>query len=330
MNSVKKYLCLLFVFTCLNFGAVFSQKNECDNHITIYAMPSLYPLNWESPASLYNSMYSCYLKTILTSDNYLLGHLAVRIESKLLQEPIYMAMSSSNPKEKIEYVFKEKIGFAILGAAMQGRLETREEIQHKLEKYARRKKLAFISFRVNENAIKKMLDFIDVFSLKEGEKLPRSSYYGGAFWPRYYNEGAGCSAFALALLDVANILPSKANDWLIRRKIPMTLIGGKFNNNKKIKASLIRNTKEWYKESGRESVDYVSFQIYDPSVIYKWIRETMYTEKDNFKMAEEKGVPGLLVDCQNVPVSFDEPILQKRGDSNFFVEKHLEKLKKEE
>lgn len=326
MNSVRKVLCLLFAFVFFDVSLVLSQKKESDNQITVYVMPSLYPLDWETPASLYNSMYSCYLKTIFTPDNYLIGHLAVKIESTFLTEPLYIAMSSSDPREKVEYVFKEKIGFAILGAAMHGKLEKKEEIQHKLEKYTKRKKLAFISFRLNETATKRILDFIDVFTSKEGGRLSQSNYYGGAFWPRYYNEGAGCSAFALALLDVANILPPEADDWLIKRKIPMTLIGGRFNNNKKIKAPLIRNTKEWFNGPGKESVDYVSFQIYDPSVIYKWIHESVSNE--NYKRVEQNGVPGLLVDCQDIQVSPDEPILLEREVYNFFVDKHLKELEK--
>jgi len=185
---------------------VHEYQKEDIHEFTVYVMPTLRPLNWESPSSLFRTMRSCYFRTIGVKDNYLLGHLAVGFKTPLLPEPLLIAQTSGELKEKLDLIFKEKVGYAIIGAALQGRIETHKELTHKLNVYAKRDKLAFIRYRVSEEAIQRMIDFITQYSAKMNEYYAPSDFYGGAFWPRYLQEGAGCSAFGMALLDLVNLL----------------------------------------------------------------------------------------------------------------------------
>lgn len=301
-------------------------QNQQELHeITLYAMPTLYPLDWSSPASLYNSMKECFLKTRKIKDNYLLGHLAVKINSTLLNAPMLFAMSAANKWERINLVLKEKIGFGIMGYPLEGRLETEQELNRKLAIYAKREKLAFITYRINDAAAKRMISFMkEISSMKEDNKAA-CNYYGGAFWPRYENEGSGCSAMGMALLDVANLLPSEADDWLVKVNIPMNIIGGELNGNKKIKNSNIRKTKTWFEGEGVPNVDYVYYQIYEPSIMFDWIIKHRENNNQGYISIDKEGIPGLFVDYSEIQVRDNEPLFAKRTRPNKFIDQYFQK-----
>lgn len=326
-------------FSLLIFAVLISYINRVDaqtvdsglqnkqelHEITLYAMPTLHPLDWSSPASLYNSMKDCFLKTRKIKDNYLLGHLAVKINSTLLETPMLFAMTAANKWERINLVLKEKIGFGIMGYPLEGRFETEQELNKKLAIYSKREKLAFITYRISETAAKRMIGLVNEMTILREDKKAACNYYGGAFWPRYENEGSGCSAMGMALLDVANLLPSEADEWLVKVNIPMTIIGGEMNGNKKIKNSNIRKTQTWFEGEGVPNVDYVYYQIYEPSIMFDWIMKQREQQKQGFRSLEKEGVPGLYVDYLDKPVNNDEPLIVKRGRADKFIEHYYNK-----
>lgn len=328
-NAGLRIISAVFIFFSFFVGSISAQndtiKNEKSSEITLYAMPTLLPLNWESPAKLFESMQNCYLKTMFEPSNYLLGHVAVKISTPLIEKPLLLAMTASDPLQRIQLVLSEKIGFGILGTALYGKIESENQLESHLKVYANRGKLAFITFQINEQAARRILAFIDQFTHPNGNNAASSSYYGGTFWPRYNHEGAGCSAFGLALLDVAHLRFPETDQWQINVKIPMKIIGGEFNGHKKIRNSTIRNTRSWYEESGRENSDYVAFKIYDPSIMFNWIMKKRLQNDSLYHAMEVDGVPGLYVDARNITVNSNEPLFIQRPDSNLFIIKFNEK-----
>lgn len=320
----RRFFLLVFVGIC-SLHCVYSQEDSVCHEITLYVMPTLHPLNWESPAALYKSMNDCYLKTIGIDDNYLLGHMAVQIKTPLLSQPKYIAQRSGTLKEKLDLVFKQKVGFGIIGATMQGRIETDAEVLHKLKVYQKRNKLAMLRYRISEKAMKRILAFVEKYSSKVNGKYSPSEFYGGAFWPRYYNEGSGCTAFGISLLELINLSPDKPEEWRENVKIPIELIGGEYNNGKKVRNKTIKKAKEWYKGTGKMNVDYVKYVVYDPSVMFDWIRNKRQNQQTEFKPFDDEGVPGLYVDGRNV--SFDEnaPLFVPREEPNLFIDRYYVK-----
>jgi len=316
-----KPVILILLFLNHFVSAQSENKPNGEHEITIYAMPTLHPLNWDNPASLYNSMKDCYFKTVLESDNYLLGHIAVSVKSTILPKPLFIAMTSADAQEKVNLVLKQKIGFGILGATLKGRIEREDELIHKFEVYAKRKKLAFITYRINEKAVQRILSFIDTYSKKTSAGSAPCDFYGGAFWPRYRNEGSGCWAFGMALLSTANLLTAESEEWRIKVKIPIKIIGGEYNQNKKIKYSQIRKTNEWYTGNGVENIDYVNNSVYDPSVIFHWIMNQRKATTVNMKPIERDGVPGLLFDGRDIMISENDPIFFERKNPDIFIKR---------
>lgn len=321
---------ILFVLLIITFFCTLkanSQNKESEHELTVYVMPTMHPLDWGSPAKLYKSMMSCYVKTITLPDNYLLGHLSVRLKTSLLDKPIYIAQTSGSLQEKLDLVLKQKVGFGILGAPMQGRIETADEINHKLAVYTKRNKLSFIRYKINEAAAARMMKFMQQYSAKMNEKYSPSDFYGGSFWPLYHGEGAGCTAFGMALLDLVDILPGESSEWYVNVKIPISIIGGEFNDNKKIKIRTIKRTDSWYIGDGQPNVDYVEHLLYDPSIMFNWIEAKRMANDSVYLPINDGVVPGLMVDATHVQFNPERPIFRERTRPNLFIDKYFEKLK---
>lgn len=323
---------LLFISVFLSGSKVFSQNNLIAassgvHELTLYLMPTLHPLDWESPSTLYKSMRSCYIKTIGRPDNYLLGHVAVGLKTSLLSKPLLTAQTSGSLKEKLDLIFKKKVGYAIIGAPLKGRIETEAELQHKLRVYAKRDKLAFVRYQISEKAAQRILDFMKRYSGKMNDKYAPSDFYGGAFWPRFHQEGAGCSAFGVALLDLVNLLQPENDEWELNVKIPMHLIGGEYNNNKRVKYSTLRSTDKWYEGNGKVNEDYVVYSVYEPSIMFDWVMKKRQEQDGEYNAVEENGVPGVVVDMSNVAFDETEPFFIPRTEPNLFINHYLEKIK---
>lgn len=328
--QLKIYLFLISLL--LTNTKAFSEKNlhaasPGVHELTLYLMPTLHPLDWESPATLYKSMRSCYIKTLGRPDNYLLGHVAVGLKTPLLSKPLLTAQTSGSLKEKLDLIFKKKVGYAIIGAPLKGRIETETELRHKLHVYAKREKLAFVRYQISEKAAQRILDFMKRYSGKMNDKYAPSDFYGGAFWPRFHQEGAGCSAFGVALLDLVNLLQPENDEWELNVKIPMHLIGGEYNNNKRVKYSTLRSTDKWYEGKGKVNEDYVVYSVYEPSIMFDWVMKKRQEQDGEYNAVEENGVPGVMVDMSNVAFDENEPFFVPRTEPNLFINHYFEKIK---
>jgi len=319
------FIALFLFFSTTTTVAQKTQENK-EHEITLYIMPSMYPLDWSSPASLYKSMKVCYLKTIGLPDNYLLGHMTVRLESPLLDKPLVMAQTSGSVQEKTDLVLKQKVGFGIMGAALTGRIEPEHEIEHKLKVYAHRKKLAYLKFRISEKAMNRILTFIDSYKQKINHTYAACDFYGGAFWPRYKNEGGGCSTFGIALLDLVNAKTPETESWKMDLKIPSKLIGGEFFNGRKVKIATIRNAKKWHDGNGRLNEDYVKYLAYEPSLIFNWIIENKNKKDSCYTYAEENGIPGFIIDKRYAVFDENEPLFTDRPEPNRFIDVYYKKI----
>ena len=332
VKSATLKLMLIITLVVVNISIVWPQSDKLsagdDSHeLTVYVFPTLKPLDWTSPASLYKSTIDLYLKTMFLTDHYLLGHMAVKLQTPLLDKPLLTAQTSCGMEEKRKLLFNEKIGLGILGAALKGRMEPADELMHNLNVYARRDKLAFIKYKLNEKSTRRIIDFIKMYSSNMMGRQSQSGFYGGSFWPRYKYEGAGCSAFAIAILELAGIQPPDSCGWKINVNIPMKLIGGKFNQGKKIKSGEIKRTLLWHSGEGEKNVDFVSYNIYDPTYIYDWINNKIQQLNSGYKVVSENGISGLLTDATTVECNENEPVFLDNDAPDLFVATHFRENK---
>jgi len=332
MDISKKIFITLF--TVLLFSALLhSYANERDespyrfHELTIYALPSPVEFDWSSPSSLYHSYRQGYMASILKVNSYILGHIFVMLTTPLIPEPFYAGMASASRKEQKEKVLKEKVGLGILGIDLEGRMETAGDLEGIIKKYARKGSLAAITYRLNQEATLRILEFIEEFGSKNERGHIPKKHYGGAFWPLYENEGAGCSAFGMAMLELAGILNNEMEAWKVEVNIPMSLIGGEINPGNKVSLKDIKHTHHWHNGSGTLNVDYAAHWIYDPSLIYNWVLDQLSgpsasTEIKYFDAATQQ-YPRLFADVTHVETDNTMPVFTRRDNNNIFINHFL-------
>ncbi|MBW6459091.1 MAG: hypothetical protein K0B08_00825 [Bacteroidales bacterium] len=294
------------------------------HELTIYVIPSVVKYKWDSPRSLYRSYFRNIKRSLFNNHRYLLGHAFIELRSPLIPGKLLTGMSASSRQEQRQNVLKEYYGMAILGAVLQGRLETMEELREKKEKYARRGDLAFIRVWVNEAAAARILDYFDAYHSIFGNDTPGLPSYGGAFWPRYEGEGAGCSAFAVSFFDIAGVLRQYFDEWKIEIGIPMEIIGGPYNDYHKVRIRDVKRYKSWSDGNGETHITYEPFEIYDPTLMFEWIHNTwnIYRQLDNpaIRPVIENDVYGLIFDARDIPVPENEELFFERPDRSVFID----------
>ncbi len=323
------------LFFLISYTANYSRANdlldeEQIHELTFYLIPSPDPIEWESPAKLYTSFKKGYIKNYLVKEKYLLGHLFIKVSTPLVEEPFLIGIASASNKEKRRLFLKEKIGFSILNVGLKGRIESSGELKKKIEKYAQREEIAQIKFRVNARGMERVLEFIDTFSIKFNEHYAPSDFYGGGFYPRYHYEGAGCTALGMALIDLCGIPLGQFDPWLVTVKIPMDIIGGEFNNGKKISVRKMKRSHHWYSGEGKENVDFVTYSVYDPSIIYQWtldqLKNPSLVNDSLYIPYFDANIPGLFADFSSLSIPENEPIFFHRENPSIFIEHFLDKL----
>ena len=297
------------------------------HELTIYALPSPVEFDWSSPSSLYHSYKQGYLASLLKANSYLLGHIFIKLTTPLIPEPVYAGMASASRREQKEKVMKDKVGMGILGIGLEGRMETAGELEEKINKFARKGCLAAITYRLNTEATKRILKFIEEFgSMNERGHIPKM-HYGGAFWPLYENEGAGCSAFGMAMLELAGVLNGVMEAWKVEVNIPMDLIGGEINPGNRVSIKEIKRTLKWHDGSGTPNLDYATHWIYDPSLIYNWVVDQLSGASDlsvtEYVDASTPLYPRLFVDATHVETDYARPVFTHRDNENIFIKHFL-------
>jgi hypothetical protein len=323
-----------FLWVQVSFTQELFTENEPKYFLTIYVMKSLKPLHWESPSSLYKSVKNGYWAKLFRHNQYVLGHMAVKLEFPSMQVPTYSGMVSNSQKEKIKLLWKEKAGLGILGAPMGGHIASTEETLEKIELYEKLGKVACIKYLISKEAAERIGIFMEEFNRVPENGVSSSSYYGGAFWPRYYHEGAGCTAYGMAILDVAGLLGEDQKKWKKKINIPMALIGGEFNKPNKVHNREIIKTKSWCFYPHDSLTNCFPFEIYDNNLVFDWIkihREKADTSVVGKYMCYDEGdIPGIMADMRYVVPSPDEPVFTERPDSSIFIRRHLRMLAKKQ
>jgi hypothetical protein len=328
MDAYKKIV--ITFSSALFFIALFTAYAETkeDNpyrfhELTIYVIPSPVELDWNSPATLYQTYRKSLLSAVLTGNPYSMGHLFIKLTTPLLEEPFFAGMSSVSRKEQKNWVYKEKAGLGVLGVGIRGIMEKGDKLNLVKKTNIKRNRLVAITYRLSDIAAERVLRFIEEFEKKNDAGHLPSGYYGGAFWPLYEQEGAGCTAFGMAMLELAGIKQSEIENWKHEVNIPMYLIGGELNPGNMVKIRDIKNAENWHNGAGEANSDFVKYSIYDPSLIFNWILEKLSGSEKKTSLeyfdATTYTTPRLFSDIRDIEVDSEIPIFRPRYDENLFI-----------
>jgi len=300
------------------------------NELTIYVIPSKVKYDWGSPRTLFKSYFRNCIRNIFNKESYLLGHAFIELRTPLSSGRIFTGMRSASRKEQKNMVLKEHYGLSILGADTEGKLETCTDLENKVKKFSRKGQLAFMTFLISDEATKRLLQFFQSYKAGIDSNCSHGARYGGAFWPRYNGEGAGCSAFAVSFLDLAGLLKEEFDEWMVKINIPMDLIGGPYNHNQAVRFSDIKKRKSWAESDESAVVNYEPFEIYDPTLMYEWIQEK-WEEQNSWNDLSLTPLllnqaRGIRIDSRNQPLPDEESIFLEREKHSIFIDYYHQKF----
>lgn len=335
-NILKRSLFFFFILIGLSVSA--QDTKESDKHeLIIFLTRSPHPLDWESPSSLFKTVKKSWFKTVSgKKGKRFLGHASFVLKSSLVEnDSLWLGIAPSVYKEMKDLMFKEKIGLGLLGIAFDSEREDKKGIIENLSFNYKHAEVNFISILLSKESASQIIEFINYFNAhQENYLFPPSSFYGGVFWPLYEGEGAGCTALCLGAIESGGIYIDEEikDQWLIQKKIPMDLVGGRFNQNKKIRLRDIKRRKHWYTGPGKPNKDYLDFEIYDPNYMMDWVNDII-SEGDysTYFLTPKIELKGVQLDYRDIkPVYRFKEKLQVRPNPNIFTEHYNEMIKPEE
>lgn len=320
---MRKFFYLLFCIFIYQYSlASVAEPDTIDVHeLTIYIIAPAVDINWSSPAALYKSVKKSYLKKVLHKQKRFLGHMAFCLSTGLLQKPLYVSIMPTGTKTMVKQMLKRKIGLGLLGFPFRAKMESEEHLKKSLDYNAKSGNVVFIKYAINKNAAMRILDFLNVFSKGYNSKYAPNSFYGGAFWPLYEKEGSGCSALCLAALDIANVLTPEMDCWKAACKIPMDLVGGEINHNKKISLRSIRKAKHWYQQDSSGHTNFINFEIFDPLKVIHWVYKKRKENSSAYKAITMDKLQGLYFDGRNI-IAKEPPFIIKRQNPSVFINQY--------
>jgi hypothetical protein len=263
--------------------------------LTLYAIPAprLIGLSWRRPGGLAR-------RTLINEGLGLsraLGHAAVRVECGAgAGRPAEHFMGSvvDTGDDFRKMVLEEKAGLGVLLRTVPGALEDEAKLQATIDERTKNGRMSFIRFDVSDETCHALVDYARAF-----EQAKVASRYG--FVRPLYREGAGCSAFSMAFLELARLdEPRFREAWSFDVRIPMSLVGGADNPGNRVTVlELFTTFRPWAspEEPHRRLVGWDPTKMY--TSIRGWAKDGL--ESGGVTVAKHGRALGLVLDRRSVP-----------------------------
>ena len=261
-----------------------------EHELTVFAIPApkLVSLSWKSPGGLAR-------RTLINEGlgfSRAIGHAFVRVDcgaSGTKTAEMRQVGQTSTDDSFRTMVLKEKAGLGVLFRTVPGALETKEELDTTLKERYGSGRIASIRYGISGEVCHALLDYV-----KEYDRRDVEDEYG--FVRPLYQEGSGCSAFAMSFVRLAGLLePYMSAEWKFDVRIPMTLIGGTTNPGNEVSvARLFTIGRGW----ATPTEPHLRLNGWDPTLMYKSIElRAKQGIKDGSVKVEKRGrALGLVLD----------------------------------
>ena len=265
-----------------------------DNELTLFAIPAprLVGLSWKRPGGLAR-------RTLISNGLGLhrsLGHAAVRVQCAATATHAadhFQGSVVSTGDDFRKMVLDEKAGLGVLLRAVPGALEKEEVLQSTLDERYESGRVSFIRFAISGDTCHALLDYARAF-----EQRGVAGQYG--FVRPLYGEGAGCSAFSMAFLELARLDEERfRSQWSFDVRIPLSLVGGPDNPGNRVTIfDLFTTFGPW----AREDQPHRRLVGWDPTKMFTSIRSSARSAlRDHSAHVERRGrALGLVLDRRNV------------------------------
>lgn len=298
-----------FIFLAL--GAMLtlgSSLARAEGKLNLYIFPSPLGINWSSPSALAWSALKNELVSSPHASKHSIGHvdieLTCRVDGQTEPRRIVTGMTDKGINLQRDSILKDKIGLGVLFKDYPGTLETREEIEEQLPLRFKQGDIATLQFVISDSTCTRLMQFHDEF-----RDNGSAEHYGLPNRPRFH-EGAGCSAYSNAYLELAGLLTEEMrSEWSKTIRIPIDMIGGGEAATPPRKVSMLRILFTPWRKWARDDQPQRQVFMWDPDAMYRWVRAVFDSKREDFDRISIDGSVGLRLDARAVPTPSD-PIWQ--------------------
>lgn len=270
------------------------------NQLTLFAIPSPRPaeLSWDSPGKLVRRVLFNQVGNMTgVGFHRTLGHAGVRIECDSASPADAYFQGSMTNVDSAQFnalLTEDRIGLGMLFDNVDGEIESAEVLEETLEERYRNGRVSFLRIGISAETCAGLMDYVRTY---EAENVQAN--YGLAARP-LNREGAGCSAFSMSFLDLANLIePRYYDEWSFQVRAPADLVGGTQNPDNEVSLwRLFWLTRDWA-EPDEEGFDVFGW---DPTLMFHSIREMAEDDvRGGGDSAEARGrAIGLVLDRTDV------------------------------
>lgn len=240
--------------------------------VTLYAINSPHPLNWESPRSLLiSTLRSSINPTRQGRSNHTIGHAYLGLKCDGETEVI-SGMTSGKGFSSRTNLFKNGHGLSIILQDNPGHFQDTVESRKDIEFFAGLNRMSIIKLIVSNDQCLKAREWYTEFAARE------NPIYGGVARRPLTGEGAGCTAYVMSFLEYADLNYAFFNKIFEQTiYIPNEVLGGDYGPNKVSIGDISGNRKKLSVMSENS----LEVKLYDPNRMYFWILAKWNEVKNN-------------------------------------------------
>jgi hypothetical protein len=292
----------LFIAALLVLGALAPRPARADGKLTVWIYPSPVGIDWSSPSKVAWSAVRNELARSPYPFKHSIGHANIELECG--GRKVLSGMTSSGDSPEAKALLLERIGMGVLFRDFAGELEKPEEIAMELPIRQAGGALTHLTVLLSDSTCSRLMQFHD-----EYEALGYGGHYGLVNRPRR-GEGAGCTAYATAYLDVGGlILPEMRSRWTKTIRVPVDMIGGGEAGTPKKRVSFFRLLLAPWRNWATPEQDHREVFFWDPDAMNAWVGEVFDSDRTDFERVSLGKSRGLVWDARSVPTPAD-PIWQ--------------------
>lgn len=251
------------IFICFLLSGTITQAHELE--ILFYRAPS--PIKWNTPGNLVRSMAKNLVAKV-DGENYPhpISHVNIRLHCDSHQE-IYRGMTSV--KSNASYLrdfFVQGSSLDTMIINQRGRSYTKQEILYWLPRLRERGYARSLKIKLNSEQCHRAEQYLADYA-----KTGLQRIYGGLRSDPLRGEGAGCSAFAVSILRVLQILPdSVAHQWQRKIRIPLELLSSQYRSSAISFFDYLRGDDWSWANSGNP---HILLKFWDPELMFRWAKD---------------------------------------------------------
>lgn len=279
-----------------------------EHSLTLHTIPApTSPLNrvgmsWDSPGQLVRGVLVNELGKALRGYTRTLGHAGIEVQAGAVGEAparhFLGSVTFQNPRDFRTLLLRDQIGLGMLFDNVPGRLESPGEMQVSLDEGAQNGRLASVRFLLAPQVAHALLDYAAAF-----ERAGVHERYGLEARP-LCAEGAGCSAFSMAFLELAGVLePRFVDAWSFSVRVPErdgrhALIGGTKRPGVRVSLARVASLRRSWATPEELGIDIFGW---DPTRMTRWIQARCAEPmRDASERVEFRGqAPTLVIDARS-------------------------------